>query len=156
MKNFMLILSALVLFVISADISTAENNFLYPDKIIKVKVSKIVDGDTLKVELPQGAYSVRLNGIDCYESFYNSHINKQIQQTGLDKKAVITLGSMATKLLSQKVKSGDNIDLEIIGLDTKYGRLVGNIYKNGENLNDYMLSTGYCPQYIYKTKKTTK
>ncbi len=127
-----------------------KTNFQHPEKVIKVKINKIIDGDTIKVILPQGNYSVRLNGIDCYESAYNKHIYTQINKIGLNQEQIILLGKEATKKLSEKISAGEEIDLEIIGLDTKYGRLVGNIYKKGENLNDYMKSTGYCPEYIYK------
>lgn len=153
MKNTTISTIFIILLILNRAQSFASTNFQHPDKVIKVTITKIIDGDTVKVMLPQGNYSVRLNGIDCYESSYNKHIYTQINKIGLNQEQIVLLGKEATKKLAEKINVGEQVDLEIIGLDTKYGRLVGNIYKKGENLNDYMKSTGYCPEYIYKPFK---
>lgn len=125
-----------------------------PDYMIKPKILYVIDGDTIKIHTNERPVSVRLTGIDCYETSVNGHIRYQ-QNKGLSDEQIIEKGLKAKDELIKILRSNKNIYLELTGIDKKWGRFVGILYyKNPKgkyvSINDRMLKTGYCPQYIFK------
>lgn len=98
-----------------------------------------------------------LEGIDCYETSANPHIKYQ-RADGLTDYEIIEKGLKAKAELLNILRSQKDIYLELTGIDKKYGRYVGIFYYkdakgNFVSINDKMMGTGYCPQYIYVPKK---
>lgn len=122
--------------------------------LTKPKIKQVFDGDTIQIRTKQDDVSVRLYGIDCYETLINNHINYQ-KNDNISYEEIIEKGKQAKLILQDIIKNNKNIYLEIIGMDKKYGRLVGTFYyKNNENkfvnINKLMQKTGLCPAYTYK------
>ena len=122
--------------------------------LIKPKIKQVFDGDTIQIRTKQDDVSVRLYGIDCYETLINIHINYQ-KNDNISYEEIIEKGKQAKLILQDIIKNNKNIHLEIIGMDKKYGRLVGTFYyKDDENkfvnINKLMQKTGFCPAYTYK------
>lgn len=84
-------------------------------------VTRVVDGDTLKVQLSSGTITVRLDSIDAPER----------NQPG---------GSAATAAL-QSLVGNQQVDLEVVTQD-RYERLVAVVYLGGTNVNAELVKSG--------------
>jgi micrococcal nuclease len=112
------------------------------------KVTKVVDGDTIDVEIDLGfsiAFSsrVRLAGIDTPES---RTTNKEEKVLGLEVK----------KVLSDRIANAKSIVIRTEKMDSteKYGRILGWLYLDGEALsvNEALVAGGYAWGYLGDTK----
>jgi micrococcal nuclease len=118
---------------------TRANAKQYVPQITKGEVVKVYDGDTITIvaKLPYMTsdyyrFSVRLLGIDCAEIK-----GKTIKEKETAKKA---RDALSNKILNRKITLRD-VSTE------KYGRLLANIYLDGECINDWMLTNGYAVVY---------
>jgi endonuclease YncB( thermonuclease family) len=120
-------------------------------------ISKIIDGDTIKVLERQN--SIRFDCIDTPESKMVGKQNAQIING-------MNIGVMATKHLESLISVGDIVEMKCKTVD-KYGRSVCEIFKNGVNINKKMVADGYAfiptkycknPEYItaFKIAKRDK
>jgi len=112
------------------------------------KVTGVVDGDTIDVELDLGfniSYSqrVRLAGIDTPESRTKDKAEK-------------VLGLEAKEYLKKQLKDAKSVVIrtEKMNSSEKYGRILGWVYVNGESesLNNKMINDGYAWGYLGETK----
>jgi micrococcal nuclease len=108
-------------------------------------VTRVVDGDTLKVFYLGGEESIRLTGIDAPESRVNKKTKKDAKRSGQDIETIIAMGKRATGYVESLVKPGDLITIEFdIQERDKYGRLLGYVYlSNGKMLNEEIVKAGY-------------
>jgi micrococcal nuclease len=113
------------------------------------KVLKIVDGDTIDVDIDLGfnvsfTQRVRLAGIDTPES----------RTTDLKEKA---LGLESKEYLKNLLDTAQEIVIQTEKPDSseKYGRILGWLFINDEDtsLNEKMISDGYAWEYDGGTKK---
>ena len=111
----------------------------------KVNILKVVDGDTVDVDIDLGFgvwlrnERVRLAGIDAPESRTSDAVEKVFGQAAKDRVSSL-LGAEAT-LISQISKSGDNIK-------GKFGRIIGNFKTiNGEVVADVLMNEGHAVAY---------
>ena len=107
------------------------------------KVTKVVDGDTIDVEIDLGfdisfSSRVRLAGIDTPESRTTDKMEK-------------TLGLEAKAYLKHKI---DVIKTEKMDSSEKYGRILGWVFLDGANvsLNEKMIADGHAWGYLGDTK----
>lgn len=77
-----------------------------------VKVVRMVDGDTLKVNYKGKEESVRLIGIDAPESRPNKKAKNDAQRSGEDLKTITAMGKEATNYVKGLVKPGDTVSIE--------------------------------------------
>jgi len=112
------------------------------------KVTKVVDGDTIDVEIDLGfdisfSSRVRLAGIDTPES---RTANKEEKALGLEVK----------KVLSERIANAKSIVIRTEKMDSseKYGRILGWLYLDGEALsvNEALVAGGYAWGYLGDTK----
>jgi micrococcal nuclease len=113
------------------------------------KVLKIVDGDTIDVDIDLGfnvsfTQRVRLAGIDTPES----------RTTDLREKA---LGLEVKEYLKHLLENAEDIIIQTEKPDSseKYGRILGWLFINDEDtsLNEKMINEGYAWEYDGGTKK---
>jgi len=113
------------------------------------KVLKIVDGDTIDVDIDLGfnvsfTQRVRLAGIDTPES----------RTTDLKEKA---LGLESKEYLKNLLDTAQEIVIQTEKPDSseKYGRILGWLFINDDDmsLNEKMISEGYAWEYDGETKK---
>lgn len=118
---------------------------------IVIDVVKIIDGDTMKVKLENNTFSVRLVGIDCFESaeVNNYRAYKQAYENKIEITNVIQHGIRSTNYVKDLYKNSKKQYLEFKGLD-KYKRVLGVIYFDDLNVNEELLKKNICPSYIYK------
>jgi micrococcal nuclease len=110
-----------------------------------VTVTRIVDGDTIKVFYLGSEESVRLIGIDTPESRVNNKTKKDAERNNQDIKIIIEMGKEATKYVKGLVKPGDLITIELdVQERDRYGRILGYVYlSNGKMLNEQIVKAGY-------------
>jgi micrococcal nuclease len=113
------------------------------------KVLKVVDGDTIDVDIDLGfsvsfTQRVRLAGIDTPES----------RTKDLKEKA---LGLECKDFVSKQIKAATTITIKTEKLDSseKYGRILGWVYLDNasKSLNELMIDNGYAWTYDGGTKK---
>ena len=108
-------------------------------------VTRIVDGDTLKVFYLGGEESIRLIGIDTPESRVNKKTKKDAKRSGQDIETIIAMGKRATEYVESLVKPGGLITIEFdVQERDRYKRLLGYVYlSNGKMLNEEIVKAGY-------------
>lgn len=112
------------------------------------KVSKIVDGDTIDVDIDLGfdisfTSRVRLAGIDTPESRTADKIEKAL---GLEAKAFLKHEIEAAKSVVIKTEKMDSSE--------KYGRILGWVFLDGsdKSVNEKMIEAGHAWGYLGETK----
>jgi micrococcal nuclease len=112
------------------------------------KVSKVVDGDTIDVDIDLGfdisfSSRVRLAGIDTPESRTSDKAEKSL---GLESKAYLKNAIDAAKTVVIKTEKIDSSE--------KYGRILGWVFLDGsdKSINQKMIDEGYAWGYLGDTK----
>ena len=112
------------------------------------KVNKIVDGDTIDVDIDLGfdisfSSRVRLAGIDTPESRTTDKMEKAL---GLEAKAYLKHEIESAKAVVIKTEKMDSSE--------KYGRILGWVFLDGAtvSLNEKMIADGYAWGYLGDTK----
>ena len=112
------------------------------------KVTKVVDGDTIDVEIDLGfdisfSSRVRLAGIDTPES---RTVDKMEKALGLEAKAYLKHEIDAAKSVVIKTEKMDSSE--------KYGRILGWVFLDGSSvsLNEKMIEDGHAWGYMGDTK----
>lgn len=112
------------------------------------KVTKIVDGDTIDVEIDLGfdisfSSRVRLAGIDTPESRTTDKYEK-------------ALGLEVKEKLKHAIESAKTIVIRTEKMDSseKYGRILGWLYLDGaeQSFNEALIAGGYAWEYMGDTK----
>jgi micrococcal nuclease len=112
-------------------------------------VHKVVDGDTIDADIDLGfdislTKRIRLAGIDTPESRTTNAYEKKL---GLEVK----------DWLKERLKFAKDILIktELPDSTEKYGRIIGHLFINGEeiSINNQMISEGYAWEYAGGTKK---
>lgn len=112
------------------------------------KVSKVVDGDTIDVDIDLGfdisfSSRVRLAGIDTPESRTSDKAEKAL---GLESKAYLKNAIDSAKTVVIKTEKIDSSE--------KYGRILGWVFLDGsdKSINQKMIDEGYAWGYMGDTK----
>jgi micrococcal nuclease len=118
--------------------------------IYRIKsITKVVDGDTIDADIDLGfdislTKRIRLAGIDTPES---RTIDAYEKKLGLEVK----------EWLKERLKFAKDILIktELPDSTEKYGRIIGHLYVNGEevSINNQMIVEGYAWEYDGGTKK---
>jgi micrococcal nuclease len=133
---------------------TSENtpNYSYENLKKLVKVLKVMDGDTIDIALHYEdtgkifKHRVRLYGIDTPE-MHPSLSNP-------DRAKEIEASKQAKAALTNRLLENDNLVIALFHTFDKYGRLMASLYdKQGEDINKWMIKSGYAEEYFGKTKK---
>ena len=112
------------------------------------KVTKVVDGDTIDVDIDLGfdisfSSRVRLAGIDTPESRTTDKMEKAL---GLESKEYLKKAIDASKTVVIKTEKMDSSE--------KYGRILGWLFLDGSkvSVNEQMIADGYACGYLGDTK----
>lgn len=112
---------------------------------LAAKVLRVIDGDTLKVEVEGRKESVRLIGIDTPESKANAKAFKDSTRNGEDLAAIVQQGKKAAAFTRSLVKKGDFVRLETdVQPRDRYQRILAYVYsRDGSMLNEAIVRAGY-------------
>ena len=108
-----------------------------------VRIVKILDGDTVRAKINDNIFSIRLIGIDCYETTSNNRAYRQAYNNNLTIGEVIKNGKFSKKYLINLYKNSNVQTFEFMGLDY-YKRPLGVLYFDDVNINQKMLNHGGC------------
>jgi endonuclease YncB( thermonuclease family) len=109
------------------------------------KVTKVIDGDTIDVVIDLGfdimyKSRVRLFGIDTPESRTRDKVEKKY-------------GLLSKKFLQENLKKGKLVIKTHKDSETgKFGRILGEIFVNGININVLMCTKGHAVEYYGQSK----
>jgi endonuclease YncB( thermonuclease family) len=118
------------------DIRTSNNQMVETAKVGYYKVVKVIDGDTIKVEIKGKTETVRLIGIDAPET------PKGCFAQEAKAKASKILAGEQVKLKADKSQKNRDI----------YGRLLRYVLlEDGTNLNRLLIAGGYAKEFTFKT-----
>jgi micrococcal nuclease len=106
---------------------------------------RIVDGDTLEIELNGQTEKVRLIGVDTPEKYESDKLHRDAARTGQDEKTIRALGERSSDFTKSLVKRGDAIQLEYDQPPRdKYQRLLAFVWlSDGWMLNEMIVCEGY-------------
>ncbi|HIP25984.1 MAG TPA: thermonuclease family protein [Archaeoglobus profundus] len=116
----------------------------------KVKVIRVIDGDTIYVLFPDGKVEkVRLLGIDTPEKIAKA--NRPYEYDNItDLEYLAIWGKKATRFVENKLNNTYvyiKFD-ELAGFRDKYGRLLAYVYIDGTDFNAELVKLGYARVYV--------
>ena len=114
------------------------------DSIATVDCSYIVDGDTWRFYIGSDVISVRVLGIDCFETKHNTRLDSQANRKGISVDSAFQLGVNA-KSLADSLLGGKKLviirDYTQDNFDT-YNRLLRYTRINGKSYDSIIKSLG--------------
>lgn len=113
-------------------------------------IVKVTDGDTIQVQSNGELLKVRVLYIDTPEKFGGSKLEKDSKQTGISSKKLQELGKLSSNYANSFFKKGDVVKV-VSNKKDRYGRLLGEIYKDNINYSYKIVADGYA--CIYKQAK---
>ncbi len=117
----------------------------------KATVVRVVDGDTLKIEMNGHEEAVRLIGIDTPESKINKKAKKDSMKSNQDVETITSMGKEAARYVRSLVRKGDMVGIEFdVQRRDKYNRLLVYAYlSDGKMLNEEIVKAGYANIMTY-------
>jgi len=116
-----------------------------------ITLLKVTDGDTIKALVNGEKESIRLLDIDCYETSKNPRAIWQSEYYHLSVGQVMQKGEYSKQRLKDLLGKRKDLKLEWSRRD-RYKRILGRVYLDDRNINDYMLSSGGCENYVERKK----
>lgn len=124
-------------------------------EVKQAKVVRIIDGDTVVLDVSGASTTVRLAGIDAPELKRSLRLYKQANELGLTHIKTREFGVISRATLAEFIPTGSFCLFEKNGARDKYGRTVGYIYdyEGGDMINFQMVAIGYAFVYPNGSKK---
>ena len=120
-------------------------------EMLPITLLKVTDGDTIKALVNGEKESIRLLDIDCYETSKNPRAIWQSEYYHLSVGQVMQKGEYSKQRLKDLLGKRKDLKLEWSRRD-RYKRILGRVYLDDRNINDYMLSSGGCEKYVERKK----
>lgn len=137
----------LFLFLVIVTLSCKETDTRtnLPKNLIEAKFIKVIDGDTIVVNINGMEEKVRLIGVDTPESRQNKRAQLQEKELGKDAETIVELGKRAKEFTKSMLTGVSKVYLEFdVQQRDKYGRLLAYIYlPDGRMLNKEIICNGY-------------
>ncbi|MEJ5172662.1 MAG: thermonuclease family protein [Hydrogenothermaceae bacterium] len=116
-----------------------------PKNLKEATVVRVIDGDTIVVNIDGIEEKVRLIGVDTPESRLNKRATVQERELNRDVETIVDLGKQAKEFTKSFVKPGVKVYLEFdVQPRDKYGRLLAYVYLlDGRMLNKEIICNGY-------------
>ncbi len=110
-----------------------------------IKVIRILDGDTIKVQGKTHRFNIRLCGIDAPEDKSNIKVREDAARSQLSIETLVAMGKRATTFMKSILAPGEMITIEMDNqLADRYGRSLGYVYrKDGTMVNLDMAKAGF-------------
>ena len=120
-------------------------------EMLPITLLKVTDGDTIKALVNGEKESIRLLDIDCYETSKNPRAIWQSEYYHLSVGQVMQKGEYSKQRLKDLLGKRKDLKLEWSRRD-RYKRILGRVYLDDRNINDYMLTDGGCEKYVERKK----
>ena len=118
------------------------------DVKIPIKIEKIYDGDTIEAKIENRVFSIRLIGIDCFETSDIYRAYKQAYDNNLKIEEIVKQGKTAKKYVENLYKNSKKQSFALKGID-KYSRALGIVYFDNINVNEILKQNKICAQFVY-------
>lgn len=137
--------SLFYLFFILLYVSSCKSGPGLPKNFKEATFVRVVDGDTIVVNIDGVDEKVRLIGIDTPESRINKRAHLQQRSLGKDEETIVHLGRKAKEFTESLLNSVSTVYLEFdVQQRDKYGRLLAYVYlPDGRMLNMEIVCYGY-------------
>ena len=114
-------------------------------QVFAAVVLRVIDGDTIKINIQGKLESVRLIGIDTPESKANAKAMRDSNRSGQDMAAIVSQGKEAAAYTRSRVKKGDTVRIETdVQQRDKYRRILAYVWlPDGSMLNEAIVRAGY-------------
>lgn len=110
------------------------------------QVLKIVDGDTIHVNINGRYEKVRILYIDTPEKYGGAKLTKDALKAGISASDEQDLGYLASSYATRFFQPGDIVILNSDGRD-HYGRMLATVNKNGIEYSNQVIADGYACIY---------
>lgn len=122
-----------------------ESSAKIPKNLKEATVVRVIDGDTVVVNIEGVEEKVRLIGVDTPESRLNKRAELQEKNLGKDMENIVELGKKAKEFTKSLLTKGSKVYLEFdVQQRDKYGRLLAYLYlEDGRMLNMEIICNGY-------------
>jgi micrococcal nuclease len=106
---------------------------------------RVVDGDTVEIELKGQTEKVQLIGINTPEKYESDKLHRDAARTGQDEATIQALGERASAFTKSLVQRGDTVQVEYDQQPRdKYQRLLAFVWlSDGRMLNETIVCEGY-------------
>ncbi|KYC44667.1 MAG: hypothetical protein APG10_01544 [Candidatus Methanofastidiosum methylothiophilum] len=147
MKKIVILI--LILVVSSCCLDTIKSKYSVPIDYNTVLVTKVIDGDTLEIQIDGRNERVRLVGIDTPEPYSK---NNEKKWYGLPDNHLRKWGVNAYNYTNKRLyKKEVNISYDSIqGVKDEFGRTLAYIYIDNKNINLELVENGYARVYTEK------
>ncbi len=118
------------------------------------KVVKVIDGDTIVVNLNGRIERVRLLGVDCPEVIPEK--NRPFEYDNITNLTLLAEWGLKAKRFAEGYLDEKTVIVEIdplAGYRDRYGRILAYVYVDGKDFNAVLLEKGYARVYISNFKK---
>jgi micrococcal nuclease len=132
-------------FILSLVLFSFLSSFPSHAQTFTVVVLRVIDGDTIKMNIQGKPESVRLIGIDTPESKANAKAMRDSNRSGQDMAAIVSQGKEAAAYTRSRVKKGDTVRIETdVQQRDKYRRILAYVWlSDGTMLNEAIVRAGY-------------
>lgn len=116
-----------------------------PTNVYPATVTRVVDGDTIRVQINNGpAGLVRLIGIDAPEVHESPKLAREVRQSGRSREEIVSLGRRAWDF-TRRYLDGKGVDLEYdVQTRDQYGRVLAYVWlRDGTLFNMLIIRDGY-------------
>jgi len=115
-----------------------------PERVVRATVIRVVDGDTIRVRLPEGVRPVRLIGVDAPEVRDSPKLDREARRSHRSKGAIQAMGRLAAGFAARHLL-GRTVSLEFdIERRDRYGRLLAYVWlPDGVLFNGEVVREGY-------------
>ena len=140
--SFTILLSILIFIGCTNPVSTPANPFI--DYKCEIVVNRVIDGDTFTWLINNEEYSIRILGIDCFETKHNDRLIGQAAKAGISEDSAYSLGQIA-KAFDDSLLTGRSITLTRDSAESNfdtYNRLLRHVFINGKSYSDLIISKG--------------
>ena len=119
-------------------------------------MTKISDGDTIKVSFNDEEVKVRLLEVDTFEVYNSKSMDADIRQFNLSKNQLKDLGKTGSDFTKSLIHKGDLIFLSFSGKRTGYyGRMLAFVHlADGRVLNEELIKSGAALVYRSRSGRT--
>ena len=139
-----------VIIIIFLVLIVLNKQICFANEQIKIKLVKIIDGDTIIGKIDKNEFEIRLIGLDCFETSKINRAYKQAYNENLSIDEVVKKGNFAKNYVKDLYKQSEkNVYLEFKGLDT-YKRVLRILYFGTLNINNELINKNICNVYNYK------
>lgn len=115
----------------------------------EAQILKVSDGDTIVIAAPylpaplKPQLAVRIFGVDTPEKGGKAHCPSEAQR-----------GEMATQFTKQMVAQGKQFHVVLYGWDKFGGRVLGDIFVNGQSVRQGLIANGFAREYYGEAKQS--